>query len=77
VPSVQPEEYTTNERAQATVRRVGLVFLAVALAFAYLVWPPGVIELPLSQITLGGFLRMLASVGLVLAGIASLAMLWN
>jgi len=75
--SDQPEQYRSNERAQASVRRIGLIFLAIALVFAYLVWPAGVTELPLSQITLGGYLRILASAGLALAGIASLAMLWN
>ena len=77
MPIDQTERFVSNEDAQRTTRRIGFVLLSIAWAIAYWVWPAGVIDLPMSEFTLGGFLRVIASGGLTLAGIAMLAMLWN
>jgi len=60
----------TNEEAERSNRKVALGYLVVGLAIAYWVWPDGITDLPLAQITLGGFLRFFASAAIALVAAA-------
>lgn len=52
------------------------VFLAIGWAAAYWVWPSGIIDLPLLQITLGTLFRVIASGAIAFAVFVMAAMLW-
>ena len=62
----EPPKYVTNEVNDRRIRRGALIFLAIGWAIAYWVWPDGITDLTFAQITLGGFLRVLASAAIAL-----------
>ncbi len=73
----QNGKFTTNEQAQATVRAVAVVLLAIGLAAAYWVWPSGITDLTLASITFGALLRAIASGAIAIVSCVITAMLWN
>lgn len=73
----QNGKVTTNEQAQATVRVVAIVLLAIALAAAYWVWPSGITDLTLVSITFGALSRAIASGLIALVSCVITALLWN
>jgi len=69
-------KHATNEEAQRTTRIVAVIYFAIGLVIAYFVWPSGVTEVPLSSVTVGGWLRMLASGAITLAFLYGAGLLW-
>ena len=69
-------KFVSNEKAQAGVRVIATVLLAVGWAIAYWVWPSGITDLPLTAIKFGALLLAMASgvIAIVTTGIATL--LW-
>ena len=69
-------EFMSNENVQKRVRVMAAVFLAIGWAISYWIWPSGVIDLPLVQITFGAFLRILASGASAFAFLVMAYLLW-
>jgi hypothetical protein len=69
-------ELVSNESAQARVRVMAAVLLGIGVAIAYWVWPAGITDLPLTQITFGSFIRVAASGAITLAALVMAALLW-
>lgn len=66
----ESEVIAEDRAAQLTTRTIAAIFFGIGLAVAWWVWPAGAIDLPLSQITLGAFVRVLVS------GVIALTFLW-
>lgn len=66
----------SNEDARKTARAIAMVFLVVGLAIAYVVWPTGIMDLPLRQMTLDALSRALASVAIALGALVMTATHW-
>lgn len=54
---------------------IAAVLFGIGLAIAYWVWPDGITDIPLAQITFGGLLRAAASSVITLAGLYMAALL--
>lgn len=70
-------KYVTNEEAQASVRIIAAIILAIGFVAAYWVWPGGITDQTLAAITFGGLLRAIASGAIAVAALVVAAMLWN
>jgi predicted negative regulator of RcsB-dependent stress response len=71
------DKYVTNEEAQASVRLIAAIILAVGLVAGYWVWPTGITDLTLASITFGTLLRAIAAGVIVVGSLVFTAMLWN
>ena len=69
-------KFVSNESAQATVRVLATVLLGIGLAAAYWVWPTGVTDLSLANVTFGAFLRAIASGVIAIIALIFAALLW-
>ena len=49
-------KFVSNEKVQAGIRKMAVVLFSVGFAIAYWIWPAGITDIPLGQITLGAFL---------------------
>jgi hypothetical protein len=68
-------KFVSNESAQSILRVIATVLFGIGLAISYWVWPAGITDLPLAQITLGALLRTAASVAIMLAALVMAALL--
>ena len=73
----ETEKYVTNEEAQASVRVIAAIVLAIGLVAAYWVWPSGITDQALAAITFGALLRAIASGAIAVVALVFTAMLWN
>lgn len=73
----QNSKFTTNEQAQAAVRVMAVIFLAIGFAATYWVWPNGITDLTLASITFGALLRAIGSGVIAIVTCVITAMLWN
>lgn len=69
-------EFVSNESAQASVRVMAVILFCIGLAIAYWVWPAGITNIPLVQITFGALLWAAASAAITLATLIMAALLW-
>ena len=66
----------TNEQAETTSQLIAVVLLVVGWVVAWLIWPTGVMDMPLASVTVLAFLRMLGAGVVVLFTLYGAAMLW-
>lgn len=73
----KPEgDYRSNESVQAGVRKLAAILFGIGLAIAYWLWPDGITNLPLAQITFGTLLWAAASCATMLAALVMAILLW-
>lgn len=63
------DRYTSNEEAQGTVRLIAAIIFCIGAVIAYFVWPNGVTDSTLAQITFGALLRAGAAFVIMLAAL--------
>lgn len=68
--------FVSNKSAQASVRVMAVVLFGIGLVISYWVWPAGITNFSLAQITLGALLRAAASGAITLAALVMAALLW-
>ena len=68
------EALASTRQAEVVVWVMAAVLLGIGCAIAYWIWPPGIMDVPLASVTVGTFLRMLASgvIALIFLGVAVL-----
>jgi hypothetical protein len=70
-------KFVSNDSAPLAVWVVAAVLLAIGLAIAYWVWPAGITDLTLANITFGVFLRAAASGAIGLVALVMVVMILN
>jgi len=72
----QDGEFVSNERAQTTARVLSAVLFGIGLIAAFWVWPAGITNLTLANITLGVLLKAATSGAITLAALVMGVLLW-
>ena len=59
---------------RSTTRTIAVVIMTIGLGIAYLVWPSGVLDIPIGSMPFGSFLRVLGA-GVIVVAFAFMALL--
>lgn len=69
-------KFISNESAQASVRVMATVLFGIGLVIAYGIWPTGVSDVPLANMTFGALLQAIASGAIAVIPLILAALLW-
>lgn len=68
--------FESSESARTSERIVAVILLCIGWSIAFWVWPSGIADIPLVNITFGSLLPAVASVGIAFAVLVMAALLW-